>query len=304
MKVEKLVYDKDKDLKLHVANQFDPLFLFTETGSVKSKILGILSKIHLVDVCLRSLNTEMRGIDDKSRTYNEIISRCKEEEPQYANLPEQKKQLKEADKMIKQIEEKQKLQQKLNDLDNSRFNLNNSKERLEKQEANLQTIDIPTVEKIFAKYETLCVLGVECIKTTESFNKLTDTSNKLEQVNVDECEKLLIQYQQLRDVQIRWEASATTSLELTIVQSKIKKVDLTKYGEVLERYQVLSALQLKGREISKKYAQTDEESETVERRYKDSLDKYKQMLTEEGMCPLCGGEISEDKITKHLEELQ
>lgn len=55
-----IVLDEDKKFFINIANQQDAIFLLNESGSFKSKVLGYISGMHIIDGVVRDVNSDGR----------------------------------------------------------------------------------------------------------------------------------------------------------------------------------------------------------------------------------------------------
>jgi DNA repair protein SbcC/Rad50 len=58
----KVQLDSNEFLNLNIANQMDPLFLLSKSGSVKAKVIGKLTGAHFLDYALREINRDKKNI--------------------------------------------------------------------------------------------------------------------------------------------------------------------------------------------------------------------------------------------------
>jgi len=137
----------DKEEFLNIAEQHDSIFLLTEGGSFRAKVLSSISGLHILDMIIKDLNSETRNISlETQRLKTEIdnfqkrINEIKDKEVFFKDIPALKKQ----------IDEQNEFKRNKDILLNLRYKLNeyNSKVNIRKELSDkLEKFDIKTLEK-------------------------------------------------------------------------------------------------------------------------------------------------------------
>lgn len=148
--IKEVYYDKDKSLKLNITNQFDPVFLFSETGSNRSKVLGVLTGSNLIGIALRDLSRDVKNLQQEIDYNNLTLNRYKQEETQYEDLPEQETLLEQSKKIYDHCK---KLEENLLSIKNLLIKLVNNKKETEIQKS--KQIDINWLQDIQDRIDQL-----------------------------------------------------------------------------------------------------------------------------------------------------
>ena len=78
--------DADMNEKLNIADQDDAQFLITKSGLVKTKFLNRLTGAHMLDMALRSLNSDRLGTMDMKKTHINSIEGWTRDLAKYRNV--------------------------------------------------------------------------------------------------------------------------------------------------------------------------------------------------------------------------
>ncbi len=81
--------DKE-ELNLNLSSQLDNLFLLSNTGSYKAKVMGKLSKAHYIDYALRELNKDKKRFSGETTLIEDTIEKLEKEVESYKGVDEQK----------------------------------------------------------------------------------------------------------------------------------------------------------------------------------------------------------------------
>ena len=130
--IQKLVVDRDKALEINLAGQLEAPFLLEETGSTRSKVLGRMANLHIIDAAQRETNRDIgQALQEISRLDEDIASLMQLQE--YADLEEEELRLQKLEHLL----------QRLTELDRELQKLEEARELLEQNR--LQTEEIKKV---------------------------------------------------------------------------------------------------------------------------------------------------------------
>jgi exonuclease SbcC len=107
--------DKE-ELNLNLSSQLDNLFLLSNTGSYRAKVMGKLSKAHYIDFALRELNKDKKRLSAEKYVVEEQAGMLEEELLRYTDLDERKQALDGAGQRIERVAIMQSRLDKLKDL--------------------------------------------------------------------------------------------------------------------------------------------------------------------------------------------
>lgn len=98
----------DSLLDVHFSNQHDSPFLLSETASIKSKVMGTISGIHLIDNGVQRSKLEMRRNSNSQKTIEEEVSRLSKELESLGDVNELVKVSANCEKLLSRIGSAQK----------------------------------------------------------------------------------------------------------------------------------------------------------------------------------------------------
>jgi exonuclease SbcC len=103
LSVYPLWIDRDRALELNIARQLDSPFLLTESASTRSKVIGRIANLHILDAAQRDILRDIKNLNKtKSGLEDDIVS-LEEKVNEYDDLPEKEQQLKELKVKLEQI---------------------------------------------------------------------------------------------------------------------------------------------------------------------------------------------------------
>lgn len=95
-----------EDLLLNLASQHDPLFLLSQPGSFKAKVLGKLSGGHFLDYALKEINKEKKNLAGEKKLKEIEVVEAEKQLIRYTGLEEKKKKLEEIGIRISRAEQR------------------------------------------------------------------------------------------------------------------------------------------------------------------------------------------------------
>ena len=128
------VTDKD-DLTLNLSSQLDQLFLLSNPGSYKAKVLGKLSKAHYLDYALREINKDKKKLSSEKTLLEKQLVELEKELLDYKDLEAKKQLLNDVGTKLSQLEHEQIKIDKLTALFSKttvwKYNYNREKRKIE-----------------------------------------------------------------------------------------------------------------------------------------------------------------------------
>jgi len=100
------VTDKD-ELTLNISSQLDQLFLLSNPGSYKAKVLGKLSKAHYLDYALREINKDKKKLSSEKTLLEKQLMELETELVEYKDLESKKATLNDIGTKLSQLEHEQ-----------------------------------------------------------------------------------------------------------------------------------------------------------------------------------------------------
>ena len=171
--------DKE-ELNLNLANQLDQLFLLSNTGSFRAKVLGNLSKAHYLDYALRNINKHKKSANsEKSHLINEKKS-LEEELKSFSHLDKIKVQLDSIEHQLRQIDISHKKLETLRELKDAADEWKVSYLRETSIKKKLDLLNVDAALGIFDRYERLDNLNILRQKTSEFITDYEKVRNDIE----------------------------------------------------------------------------------------------------------------------------
>jgi len=314
--IEKLITIKpieiDKEsIILNIANQLEMPFLLEKSGSFRQKLLNKLIGNEAINQIFQDLNKDILQVGRDEKTEKEQIANLANQlELVDKDKEKVNQQYKKSNELLGNLKEKFARYEKLNDL-LSKFKVVNS-------ELNECVSELKSI-KLISK-ETLKDLKV----SIDKFNKLSNWQSKLSQINIqindtnkklklikliskDEL-KLLEQkvnkFDNLLSLKKNWDK---VSGELNKVNLKLKELiiptinikDLKKKADKLD---LLVKLNKKLIQVNKDKNNVISNLAEISQELDEAIDKYKQLLTEMKICPLCKRKMDEKTIESLIQK--
>ncbi|NLV15733.1 MAG: AAA family ATPase [Syntrophomonadaceae bacterium] len=87
--MEKLVIDRDRSVEINLAGQLEAPFLLEESGGTRSKILGRMANLHIIDAAQREALRDVSQASQEINRLNEDIAALDEQLAEYDDLEDQ-----------------------------------------------------------------------------------------------------------------------------------------------------------------------------------------------------------------------
>lgn len=84
--VEKMTLDEGEEKMLHLGMQLDGPFLLSESGAVKTKAIGRLNGVHIIDAAQRDVSRELTQLQQEEKSTQEQLAAYQEELAQFDDL--------------------------------------------------------------------------------------------------------------------------------------------------------------------------------------------------------------------------
>lgn len=269
LKIENIPVESGINLSPQIKEQMENVYLINETPSTLHTILLTISGGQNIDEAIKSLATDLERL---TRREKEIKSELEDREKlmkEYEGIDELKNRILKIKDEINQVKEIQDKKSRLIDIKNS-F----SKIRKEIEEISFEYQNLRDVEKISDKFEYLN-------NKKTKYENLKNLKEKLEKVRF-EIEKVKKQKKLFEDKEI---------------DEEVLKDILTKTNRLLQIKDLFNRLKLYRKEIEENIKDKKELENTISESIKD----YLNLISKEGVCPLCLREI-DLKSKKEIEE--
>lgn len=181
-KVYKVQVDANEFLNLNFANQLDPLFLLSKTGSFKAKVIGKLSDAHYLDYALRELNKDKRALSSEKTIKESEVLTLKTQLKEFDGLEHERARLEELRGSIASLEAQEERLERLKSLFLRAQSWKAQYTSACDHEALLGQVSAPSIDPIEAlanRVKALSELNKKLTKLTQKESELWITDIKL-----------------------------------------------------------------------------------------------------------------------------
>lgn len=249
--------DDGSTIDIHFSGQHDQPFLVASTPAIKSKVLGRVSGLHIIDVGIKKSNKDARRIGDEIKGAKNNIDELQKELQKFPNINELQKQAKFFENSLNTIGQKI---EKLKQLKVLRDQLTDVVQQGKQIQKDLKSLPILPE------------------------NTLINLENKIGHCN--QLNKLTLEYTQICRNITELESNPLLTFTITIdnfeeIQQKCEK--LKKYKSCLEE---ILKVKNQGKVIKNEVGQLEKDLVTAQQ-------TWKMYLKELGVCPTCNQQIRE-----------
>lgn len=202
--IPKIFIDRDATSAVNLAEQLEPPFLISESGSNRAKALGRLVGIHIIDAAQRATLKDLVDGQQRHKLLEKDIADLADELQSYKNIDELAKKISHLKSILEKLKRKKhillKLTQLKQELDPTNNEINKNKNIIfklnfiEEAEKNMNIIDA-----LYSKYHYLCQLAKKLTLVTNSIKSEQGIVNKTQ--NLTSVEHFYLTILELTDVQ-------------------------------------------------------------------------------------------------------
>lgn len=325
LSIQKLVIDRDRAVEINLAGQLEAPFLLEESGTTRSKILGRMANLHVIDAAQRDTIRDTNQASQEIGRLEADIEALDVKLQEYANLEEEENRLQSLELLL----------QNLTELDREVRQLEEARERLEQNRQ--QTVAIQVVlgqlDQIDEAFESQAVVG-RLLRELQEIRGLQEHRNHtLEELKA--CNHTIDSTQELEQTEEWLEAVKTLrqeGFELQVTRKELTGLEKERgqKSEEISNYEAI-IISLKGIEGAEQAVQTiimlltqlnsygrimsnwqemergikkaGEELGSIDARVRKLADEYGELLQSVGRCPTCFTEINEDTIARIRREI-
>ncbi|HHY42253.1 MAG TPA: AAA family ATPase [Thermoanaerobacterales bacterium] len=211
--IPKVYIDRDATSAANLAEQLEPPFLISESGSNKAKALGRLVGIHIIDAAQRITLKDLMDYQQRYKLLERNISQLTTELESYKDIDEIAKKISHLNNILEKLKQKRNILLKLTQLkeefEPTNREINKNQDILlklnfiETAEQNMKVID-----GLYSKYQYLCQIKNKLMTITDSIEAEQKVINMTQ--NLPPVERLY-----------------TTILEFNQMQNKLIKINLS-----------------------------------------------------------------------------
>jgi len=316
LKMPKVSLDTDTEISLSIGQQLEGPFLLNESGTLRAKMIGRLTGVHIIDVAIRDVAKDLMTQQQEEKRLAGELKEIEEQLDKYHYLPDLLNCIKNGEKNLNHIVL----------LYQRRQSLLIAKEKWQsvcQDEKKYQDIltSLPPLDKLES-------LLVHAQLSSQSYQQLTRLNQqwKLIETEIGNTESLLEKTRGLEKgekILLQAENSLRRRQELSQLQGKIQKWKM-EYHQIKKFWDCLPAIE-KGEEkigvlsekmeklkklsssqdilsgLEKDISKVIEENKQLDKKLKTTLQTYQTKLKESGKCPLCFSSLDEDVLRKIMD---
>ena len=304
--IDKARFDKNTSVELNLAQQLDPPFLLSETGSSGAKFIGKLSGIDLADNAIQDLNKDIRNIGIEKRNSESKIKELLYRLEAYKNLPAVKEEIEKIETLLREYKE---ISDKLTLLFKLNQQIISFKER---ESTNLWLLikyknipDFIPIKEIKEKIENYKLLFIKYTTNKQQKEISEDSLRKLIDIPefspIEDSQIKLHKYSGfLKLYQINKERQNIIS---TFLKSHSDLPDTDRIEKDYLKLLTLKKIRDKKLILDKKKDDNSLDINNINYFFETAMKEYKTILEEAKICPLCGSNLSDNRIKSIIGEI-
>ena len=323
--IQKLVVDRDKALEINLAGQLEAPFLLEETGSTRSKVLGRMANLHIIDAAQRETNRDIGQALQEISRLDEDIASLDVQLQEYADLEEEELRLQKLEHLLQRLTE---LDRELQKLEEARELLEQNRlqtEEIKKVLAGLSRVDdayechaandrllreMQEIQRLQEQRSRTMEELTACSRKIETTQGLEQVEGWLERMKVLRQEGFELQTTR-RELMALYQERRQKTGELGACQAVIKSLQGVDQAEqVIQQLSILSArldsygeLLRSRQEVKQGLKEIAGEIKEIDSRARGLADEYGELLQRVGRCPTCFAEINQDTIARIRQEV-
>lgn len=302
----------DESQTLNICKQLSPPFFLGESPTSKGLIIGKLGKTDVIDASIKNVSSEIRYKKAAIKAEKEKLTSVKAELSGLKGLSIKEKDLDKAKIAVEKIDY---LTSKINNINSS---LKTYEKLTDKKKELIRKIssagDIDEAIKLVDEAINISTQFNSIQKELNKLNKLLKEKEilkeKVEKASLDEVDDTI------KNVAIIFDKIATfknieknikiledlneESVQLKSMPLESEVFEALKTVEnsisMLQKYNSILPINRKFLDLSERKASTERKIVSSKLSHKNCADKYKELLKEEHICPVCMSEITEEQI--------
>ncbi len=323
--IQKLVIDRDRAVEINLASQLEAPFLLEESGTTRSKVLGRMANLHIIDAAQReTLRDTSQALQEISRLEGDIelldqqlqnYAQLEEEETRLANLEQLLRRFADLDREVRMLEEARDFllqnRQQMAEIRDVLKQLDQLDEAYQNQVAITRLLqDLQEIQGLREqRNQTLeelkaCNLTIEFTRGLDQTEEYLDEMKALRQEGFElqatrkELAGLEKERQQKSEELENCEAILASLQDLDGAEQAIQDISqlqtgLGSFTDLLSHW----------KEAQARLRKAQQDLKQMDSRAKSLADEYGDLLQSAGRCPTCFAEINQDTITRIRREI-
>ncbi len=252
--IPKIFIDRDSNAAVNLAEQLEPPFLISESGSKRAKALGRLVGVHIIDAAQRITIKDLNDTEQRRKLLNKEIESIKKELENFTDLDEKEKRVSRLKSLLIELKQKMMKVSKLREINQKLIptlaGIEESENLIKKTgffikaeqniaEANLlisKYLRLLNISKRMKHIEQTTKVESSHLKKTSSISQIDDIFLKVAQVN-SKHKKLTYIKDNLEHIK-KWMKKSESYLEATQMVDMAEKAvaEVMKLFETLIKY--------------------------------------------------------------------
>jgi exonuclease SbcC len=300
-RIRKIKIDKDNDLCLNLSEQLEGPFLLSQPNSFKSKAIGKIVGLNIIDEAIKDINKDINLIQSDSKVIKDNLSEINKKIDSLSYVNELERHISKKEKILNQLKEKVDLLYKIKKYNETLNQLNieiTEQKKIIKKFKLIENYDLNLLEKKISDFiklkNTDCnitLINNDIFKQQEIIQK---TSN-IDVVNlhitklVELMQKYIVLYQlKEKAIVLNDEIKLNEKIELNTrnvpaINEIVQKIEhiLIKYNQIIDKYNKYNACIMsiaKGNVYMEKFEKIDKLSVVINY-IEEKVFKFKNILT-------------------------
>ncbi|MGE5404812.1 MAG: AAA family ATPase [Candidatus Saccharibacteria bacterium] len=323
--ISKLVVDRDRSLEINLSRQLEGPFLMEESGATRSKVLGRVANLHIIDAAQRDV---LRDANTFSQEASRLDTEIKEIEGQlesFADIEMHEETLTTAERLINLIGVQEDKYSLITDL---KLKYETTKAQIFETNEQLGLLkDVETTseltDKILKRSQELKELEIldqglttgkedinKCLLVLRQTDRISDVESVLERLRSLREEGFILQQARKSYHELIGEAheKQTELLEARLISDKVANLEKietirTSITDLKDMLDKLGELKKDSDNAKTRLHKAEEEYSKHDEVVLQLTGQYGDLLSEAGQCPVCFAQIGPETIDRIKKEL-
>lgn len=319
LQMPRVALDTDTEITLNIGYQLEGPFLLNESGTLRAKMVGRLTGVHIMDAAIRDVAKDLLNQQQEEKRLDEDLKEINKGLERYSYLPSLLNSIKQEEVIVSKIEFLQSQMVLLRELKGKWDEVRREENRVKEILAFL-----PPLERVENLLNQAAILNLRY----SHLEKLTEQWGRIE-IELDKVESFVERTQDIKEIEtglIQTEKNIKRLEVLLQLQGKIKnwkkeyqqtKEVWTRLVSVSQGEKIVQSLNSKVEQlkrlkesqsaivtIKKEILTQNRELEKLKAKLSTTLKEYQIKLKTSGKCPLCFCDIDEEVMQKVINNYQ
>jgi exonuclease SbcC len=252
LRIHEVQIDTTDTLNLNLAGQMDALFLLSQTGSYRAKVLGKLSGATYLDHAIRELNKDKRQVTAEKGSKELELVELQEQIDKLSSVEIYKEHISEIETKLNTLSTQEARLERIRELSRRVKAFKVSWGRETQIESLIEQLDLSILNSLTLKVDKIKQIG-------SLLDKIGNTVLSIEKQN-----------------------------KLQFILDQVNLPSISEFTERIVRINKITNLSNRLNKNQKELVSKTDELAQVEQKYHETKTQYSDMLKQNGTCPLCG----------------